>query len=432
MVKSSCGRTSSFYLSRSFVVSSMGYRSGNLAVHGGGASMSQIVHGVFLKRTLLLSAQIPTKRTLPTACLSSLSNAVTLSLHNGGALFLHTRTFMGLHLLKRGLLQDRDSTSWRFSGSMKTGSALSVRGDQGNSERSFSGGSRANNSVVVVESPSKAKTIEKYLGLGYTVLPTYGHIRDLAAQAGSVRPNDDYEMIWKVPEDAYTHINKIKDATTKAELLVLATDPDREGEAIAWHVSEVLKDVGVLEGSKPKVVRVTFNEITKNAVLHAMQNPRDICSTLVTAYLARRALDHLIGFGLSPVLWRKLPGSRSAGRVQSVALKLICDREKEREEFVQQEYWTVEAYAKLGQGQEETELFRIRPTHVDGNKIEKFSFGHADASSLSERLKNNQVKVVSVEMHHKRRNPPSPYITSTLQMDAQAKLGYGAIRTMTV
>lgn len=286
----------------------------------------------------------------------------------------------------------------------------------------------AKKSVVVVESPTKAKTIQKYLGPEYVVLPTYGHVRDLAARAGSVRPDDDYMMVWEVPEAAQTHVTKIKKALTRAQCLILASDPDREGEAIAWHVSELLKAESLVKSRKFKIVRVTFNEITKASVLRAMEAPRDICLTLVTAYLARRALDHLIGFALSPVLWRKLPGSRSAGRVQSVALKLVCEREKEIEESVQRQYWTVEAFASFQQ----SSLFPIRPTLFDGKKVEKFSLSSDDAKSLSERLMNLPIKVSAVHKRSKRKNPLQPYITSTLQMDAQSKLGYGAVRTMTL
>src|SRR4051812_11742017 len=202
------------------------------------------------------------------------------------------------------------------------------------------------NAVVVVESPAKAKTINKYLGSAYKVLATYGHVRDLPAKDGSVRPDEDFAMSWDVDAKAAKRLAEIADAAKGADTLILATDPDREGEAISWHVLEVLQKKRALKGAK--VQRVVFNAITKSAVTEAMKNPRDIDMELVDAYLARRALDYLVGFTLSPVLWRKLPGSRSAGRVQSVALRLVVDRELEIEAFKTQEYWTVEADVSAG------------------------------------------------------------------------------------
>ena len=213
---------------------------------------------------------------------------------------------------------------------------------------------------------------------------------------------------------------------------MLASDPDREGEAIAWHVSELMKAEGLLKSKKLKVSRVTFNEITRTSVLQAMQLPRDISLTLVNAYLARRALDHLIGFALSPVLWRKLPGSRSAGRVQSAALRLVCERENEIEEFTSHEYWTMEAFACCEGSMGISNLFRIRPTYYDGKKIEQFSLSSDSAKLLSDQLMGAKLKVSSVKKSLRRRNPHPPYMTSTLQQDAQTKLGFGAVRTMTV
>jgi DNA topoisomerase-1 len=218
----------------------------------------------------------------------------------------------------------------------------------------------------------------------------------------------------------------------RAKSLVLASDPDREGEAIAWHVSELMKADGLLKNKKIKVTRVTFNEITRTSVLQAMQLPRDISLTLVNAYLARRALDHLIGFALSPVLWRKLPGSRSAGRVQSAALRLVCERENEIEEFTAQEYWTTEAFACRDEAMGVSGLFRIRPTYYNGNKIEQFTLSNDSAKLLSDKLMDAKLKVSSVKKSLRKRNPPPPYMTSTLQQDAQIKLGFGASRTMTV
>src|SRR5262245_30765106 len=193
--------------------------------------------------------------------------------------------------------------------------------------------------VVVVESPAKAKTINKYLGSGYTVLASYGHVRDLPSKDGSVEPDNDFAMSWDVDPKSAKRLSEIADAVKGADRLILATDPDREGEAISWHVLEVLKEKHGLK--KLPVERVVFNAITKQAVAEAMQNPRGIDAALVDAYLARRALDYLVGFTLSPVLWRKLPGARSAGRVQSVALRLVCDRELEIEKFVPREYWSL-------------------------------------------------------------------------------------------
>ena len=226
-------------------------------------------------------------------------------------------------------------------------------------------------SVVVVESPAKAKTINKYLGSDYLVLASYGHVRDLPAKDGSVDPNADFAMIWEIDPKAQARLKEIADAVKGADRLILATDPDREGEAISWHVLEALKQRRVL--GKTEVQRVVFNAITKSAVLDAIAHPRAINEELVDAYLARRALDYLVGFTLSPVLWRKLPGARSAGRVQSVALRLVCERELEIEAFKPQEYWTVEADFAAPAGN-----FTARLSHLDGKKLDKLSLGHAD------------------------------------------------------
>ncbi|HJO68747.1 MAG TPA: toprim domain-containing protein, partial [Rhodospirillales bacterium] len=227
--------------------------------------------------------------------------------------------------------------------------------------------------VVIVESPAKAKTINKYLGSGYTVLASYGHVRDLPAREGSVRPADDFSMDWEVDPRAQRHIKEIANALKGAHHLYLATDPDREGEAISWHVHEVLKDRNALGGVDVK--RVVFNEITKSAVLEAMRHPRPLDSELVDAYLARRALDYLVGFTLSPVLWRKLPGSRSAGRVQSVALRIICERESEIEAFRAQEYWSVRAAFLTPKGEEVT----AQLTHLAGEKLDKLTLSDEGA-----------------------------------------------------
>src|SRR5438094_9528651 len=220
--------------------------------------------------------------------------------------------------------------------------------------------------IVVVESPAKAKTINKYLGRDYKVVASYGHIRDLPAKDGSVLPDADFAMSWEVDGKSEKHIKEIAQALRGADRLFLATDPDREGEAISWHVNEVLKSRRALKHLDVK--RVVFNEVTKNAVLEAFARPRDIDRELVEAYLARRALDYLVGFTLSPVLWRKLPGSKSAGRVQSVALRLICEREAEIEAFKPREYWSIEVDFRTPSGQS----FTARLTHLDGKKLEQF------------------------------------------------------------
>jgi DNA topoisomerase-1 len=278
--------------------------------------------------------------------------------------------------------------------------------------------------VVVVESPAKAKTINKYLGSDYIVLASYGHVRDLPSKDGSVKPDDDFSMIWDVDPKAAKRLNDIADAMKGADRLILATDPDREGEAISWHVLEVLNKKKVIKGAA--VERVVFNAITKAAVTDAMKHPRAIDMELVDAYLARRALDYLVGFTLSPVLWRKLPGSRSAGRVQSVALRLVVDREIEIEAFKAQEYWTVEADVSAG-----SDPFLARLNKLDGKKLDKFSLGHADEAADAKRaVETGQFTVKSVEKKPARRNPPPPFTTSTLQQEASRKLGFNAQRTM--
>ena len=279
--------------------------------------------------------------------------------------------------------------------------------------------------VVIVESPAKAKTINKYLGSDYKVLASYGHVRDLPSKDGSVDPENDFEMIWQADSKSAGRIRDIADATKGADKLILATDPDREGEAISWHLLEVLEKRKALKGIP--VERVVFNAITKSAVTKAMQEPREIDQELVDAYLARRALDYLVGFNLSPVLWRKLPGSRSAGRVQSVALRIICQRELEIETFQAQEYWTVEADLRAKDGTD----FKARLHALDGENLKKFSL--PDEKSATEALNAVKVggyEVSSVESKPVRRNPPPPFITSTLQQEASRKLGFTAKRTM--
>ena len=279
--------------------------------------------------------------------------------------------------------------------------------------------------VVVVESPAKAKTINKYLGSDYKVLASYGHIRDLPSKDGSVDPNDDFAMIWEAQPRAEKQIKEIANAVKGAESLFLATDPDREGEAISWHVQNVLSDRKALKGVDVK--RVVFHEITKRAVLDAIDNPRELDQDLVDAYLARRALDYLVGFTLSPVLWRKLPGSRSAGRVQSVALRLICEREAEIEAFRSEEYWTIDAAFRT----KERKNFTARLTHLDGEKLQKFSINTEEAAKAAvDRIKGGTYSVRSLEKKQTKRNPFPPFTTSTLQQEASRKLGFGASRTM--
>ena len=281
--------------------------------------------------------------------------------------------------------------------------------------------------VVVVESPAKAKTINKYLGPGYTVLASFGHVRDLPAKDGSVRPDEDFEMSWEVDSASARRIKDIADAVKSSDGLILATDPDREGEAISWHVLDVLKKKRVI-GDKP-VKRVVFNAITKSAVLDAMRNPRDIDIALVDAYLARRALDYLVGFNLSPVLWRKLPGARSAGRVQSVALRLVCDRESEIERFISEEYWNLSALLKTPRGDE----FEARLVSAEGKRLQARAIGNGEeATRLKALLDGAAYRVESVEAKPTKRNPAPPFTTSTLQQAASSKLGFSASRTMQV
>jgi DNA topoisomerase I len=281
--------------------------------------------------------------------------------------------------------------------------------------------------VMVVESPSKAKTIGKYLGPGYTVLASYGHVRDLPPKDGSVRPDEDFAMDWEIDSASQKRLDAIAKAVTKGGKLLLATDPDREGEAISWHVLEILSRKKALQGVEVK--RVTFNSITKQSVLDAVAHPRDLDQPLIDAYLARRALDYLVGFNLSPVLWRKLPGSRSAGRVQSVALRLICERESEIEVFKSREYWTVDAM--FGTAKKQT--LKARLTHLDGRKLDKFDINTAErAESAKKEIERRAFSVSSIDRRQVRRNPPPPFITSTLQQEASRKLGVGAATAMRI
>ncbi|KAF7830175.1 DNA topoisomerase 1 [Senna tora] len=286
-------------------------------------------------------------------------------------------------------------------------------------------------SVVIVESVTKAKVIQSYLGNMYEVLPSYGHVRDLAARSGSVRPDDDFSMVWEVPAPAWTHLKSIKVALSGAENLILASDPDREGEAIAWHIIEMLEQQDALH-ENISVARVVFHEITEQSIKGALQSPRTIDVNLVHSYLARRALDYLIGFNISPLLWRKLPGCQSAGRVQSAALSLICDREMEIDEFKPQEYWTVVARLKNKQlKSNEEHTFLAHLTHFDFRKLNQFSISSdKEAADVENKIISAEFQVTNVSRNKIRRNPPTPYITSTLQQDAANKLHFSASNTM--
>src|ERR1700722_16077878 len=281
--------------------------------------------------------------------------------------------------------------------------------------------------LVIVESPSKAKTINKYLGRDYEVIASFGHVRDLPPKDGSVDPEQDFTMLWQVDAKAAKRLNDIAAAAKTAKKLILATDPDREGEAISWHVLEVLKGKKVLKNIP--VERVVFNAITKTAVLDAMKHPRQIDAALVDSYLARRALDYLVGFNLSPVLWRKLPGARSAGRVQSVALRLVCDRELEIERFVPREYWSLVAHLKT----KANAPFTARLVGADGKKINRLDIGSGkEAEDFKVALEAAKFSVTEVESKPAKRHPYPPFTTSTLQQEASRKLGLAPARTMQI
>ncbi|HET8535214.1 MAG TPA: type I DNA topoisomerase [Sphingomicrobium sp.] len=280
--------------------------------------------------------------------------------------------------------------------------------------------------LVVVESPAKAKTINKYLGSGYEVLASYGHVRDLPAKDGSVNPDEGFAMEWEAYPDKARQLKAIADGAKGAEALILATDPDREGEAISWHILEILKDRGAIDGKK--IERVVFNAITRPAVTKAMAEPRQLDEDLIDAYRARRALDYLVGFTLSPVLWRKLPGAKSAGRVQSVALRLVVDREREIEAFRAQEYWSVAADLE-----QDAVPFVARLVKWRGEKLDRLSIGQeGDALAAKADVEAARLGVVSVETKPLTRNPPPPFTTSTLQQEAARKLGFSASHTMRV
>lgn len=282
--------------------------------------------------------------------------------------------------------------------------------------------------LVIVESPAKAHTISKYLGKNYSVVSSYGHVRDIPSKEGAVLPEQDFAIDYEINPAAQKHVKAIVDAAKKADGIIIASDPDREGEAIAWHIAEILKAKRIAKKDLP-IKRVVFHEITKRAVTEAMGQPRDINIDLVNAQQARRALDYLVGFTLSPILWRKLPGSRSAGRVQSVALRIICDREAEIEKFISQEYWTVECKFEG----EKKEHFLSQLIAINGNKLDKFDLNNKEpVDKVCEELTKRQFAVQSVQKKQQFRNPYPPFITSTLQQEASRKLGFGAKKTMQI
>ena len=279
--------------------------------------------------------------------------------------------------------------------------------------------------VLIVESPSKAKSINKYLGSDFKVLASVGHVRDLSAKNDAIDTENDFQMKWETSDRGKKVIKEITDAAKKSENLYLATDPDREGEAIAWHVEKLLRDNAAL--SKLNIHRVTFNEITKNAVLESLKEPRKIDENLVNAYLARRALDFLVGFTLSPVLWRKLPGSKSAGRVQSVALRIISERELEIEKFNPEEYWSIQGKF-LNKDKKD---INARLTVFEGNKIDKLDIkNEKQATNIYDTIKNSKFKVGNIIKKEAKRNPYAAFTTSTMQIESSRKLGLSASQTM--
>ena len=281
--------------------------------------------------------------------------------------------------------------------------------------------------LVIVESPAKAKTINKYLGSDYTVLASYGHIRDLPSKNGSVDTENKFKMIWEVDSFSKKYLKEITDTAKDSKKIILATDPDREGEAIAWHVKEYLSEKKLLKDKK--IERVVFNEITKKAVINGIENPRKIEPHLVDAYMARRALDYLVGFNISPILWTKLPGSKSAGRVQSVALRLLTERDHEIEVFIPEEFWTLNVVFKT----KENSLINSNINQLDGKKIEKFTFKNKeDVNRAIENIIKNKYKISNISSKVYTRNPSGPFTTSTLQQTSSSKLGFGASRTMQI
>ncbi len=282
-------------------------------------------------------------------------------------------------------------------------------------------------SLVIVESPAKAKTINRYLGKDFSVIASYGHVRDLPSKNGSVDPDHAFKMLWEIDARSKKYIDAILREVKNVDTVYLATDPDREGEAISWHILQVLQDKKALKGKH--IARIVFNEITKTAVQAALKNPRDVNQDLVDAYMARRALDYLVGFNISPVLWRKLPGSRSAGRVQSVALRLIVNREIEIEAFKREEYWSITGHFHTP----ENLPLSAKLTHLSGKKLEKFSINsELLATTAVETLQKHHYNIQSIDKKQVKRNPTAPFITSTLQQEASRKLGFSASRTMQI
>ena len=281
--------------------------------------------------------------------------------------------------------------------------------------------------LVIVESPAKAKTINKYLGDKYKVLASYGHIRDLPSKNGSVDPENKFKMIWEIDSFSKKYLKEITDAAKDSSKIILATDPDREGEAIAWHVKEYLNEKKLLKDKE--IERVVFNEITKKAVIQGIENPRQIEPLLVDAYMARRALDYLVGFNISPILWTKLPGSKSAGRVQSVALKLITEREHEIESFKPEEFWTLSVKFT----DEKNQNITASISQLDNNKVEKFSFRNKnEINTAISSIKEKKFSIIDISSKVINRNPSGPFTTSTLQQTASSRLGFGASRTMQI
>ena len=280
--------------------------------------------------------------------------------------------------------------------------------------------------LVIVESPAKAKTINKYLGNDYKVIASFGHIRDLPSKNGSVLPDEDFKMAYEIPAKSEKYVKEISTNAKNAEIIYLATDPDREGESISWHIVEALKEKKALK-KDVEIKRVAFNEITKKSVLQAIAEPRDVDINLVNAQQARRALDYLVGFTLSPILWRKLPGSRSAGRVQSVALRMICEREEEIEKFISTEYWDITAEMRTILGKD----FKAKLSHIDGKKLDKLDIRSEDEAKLIvSDLLSTEYKITKLEKKQQKRNPPPPFTTSSLQQEAARKLGFTTKKTM--
>src|SRR5210317_160110 len=281
--------------------------------------------------------------------------------------------------------------------------------------------------LVIVESPAKAKTINKYLGEDYIVLASYGHVRDLPSKNGSVDTENNFNMTWEIDPGSKKPLKEIYDAAKDAKKIILATDPDREGEAIAWHVKNILDDKKLLKDKQ--VERVVFNEITKKAVKNGIDNPRSINTELVDAYMARRALDYLVGFNISPILWTKLPGSKSAGRVQSVALKLITEREHEIESFNPEEFWTLSVkFSDINNNFITASIYEL-----NSKRIEKFTFKNKEEiNSAIEEIKNKKFSITDISSKTINRKPSGPFTTSTLQQTASSRLGFGASRTMQI